>query len=621
MRYASFRIQNFKGIVDTRIDVQTRGGSHTAVTLVGLNESGKTTILEAIHSFSPDESTNVLLSGKTLERVPPESLIPRQDQASFTGNVSVAAEVVATQEDYEALRAEVSRSHGIRLEIEDLPRKFTVERRLTFDLSKHKYTYVIYSPKFHGTESGKRKVKELTGNDRIKITNSLKGFLPPIKYFPTFLFEFPDKIYLNAEGDGRNAIYKDMLQDVLSSTGKGYKIHDHIVNRLGYSVEKHGVFANFLTLFMNSFEKAAIESVVAEAGAKVTAVVMKRWNEVFSDKIRNKEILIEFETTKSGDSEIPLASVRFWVKEGLNRFKVSERSLGFRWFLCFLLFTQFISKDMARNALFLFDEPASNLHARAQQQLLDSFMTIVENSGGLIYSTHSHHMINPAWLETAYIIENSAIRYDEDEFVASISDKTQIEAIAYRRFVSSYPEKRSYFQPILDRLDYAPSAMEFVNKAVFVEGKSDFYVMKYFFEVILKAKRIDVMPSTGANDLGLLISLYLGWGKDFLIVLDSDKSGRSARDRYVEEYFLDPACALTLAELVPSPGITAIESLLDAEALARIEKYYGLSKKPSKKDITRYFQEAYAGRRAEKFSKEVSGNFKILLAALQSKLA
>ncbi len=48
MRYKSFRIQNFKGIKDTTIRLDTIGGA-SVFAFVGLNESGKTTILEAIH--------------------------------------------------------------------------------------------------------------------------------------------------------------------------------------------------------------------------------------------------------------------------------------------------------------------------------------------------------------------------------------------------------------------------------------------------------------------------------------------------------------------------------------------------------------------------------------------
>lgn len=43
MRYKSFRIQNFKGIKDTTVSLETVGGA-AVFAFVGLNESGKTTI-------------------------------------------------------------------------------------------------------------------------------------------------------------------------------------------------------------------------------------------------------------------------------------------------------------------------------------------------------------------------------------------------------------------------------------------------------------------------------------------------------------------------------------------------------------------------------------------------
>ena len=54
MKYKSFRIKNFKGIKDTTVVLQGVAGAGVFA-FVGLNESGKTTVLEAIHSFSPDD--------------------------------------------------------------------------------------------------------------------------------------------------------------------------------------------------------------------------------------------------------------------------------------------------------------------------------------------------------------------------------------------------------------------------------------------------------------------------------------------------------------------------------------------------------------------------------------
>lgn len=47
MRYRKFKIQNYKGISTVEIDFV----ENKILTFVGLNESGKTTILESIHLF------------------------------------------------------------------------------------------------------------------------------------------------------------------------------------------------------------------------------------------------------------------------------------------------------------------------------------------------------------------------------------------------------------------------------------------------------------------------------------------------------------------------------------------------------------------------------------------
>jgi predicted ATP-dependent endonuclease of OLD family len=51
-----------------------------------------------------------------------------------------------------------------------------------------------------------------------------------------------------------------------------------------------------------------------------------------------------------------------------------------------------------RSLLFLFDEPASNLHAAAQQKLIESFPEIAQDEYVLAHSTHSHYMIESKWL-------------------------------------------------------------------------------------------------------------------------------------------------------------------------------------------------------------------------------
>ncbi len=60
MKFTYFKFENFKGIESQRLDL-SKNSESKVFTLVGLNESGKTTVLEAINYFAyKPESLNAL---------------------------------------------------------------------------------------------------------------------------------------------------------------------------------------------------------------------------------------------------------------------------------------------------------------------------------------------------------------------------------------------------------------------------------------------------------------------------------------------------------------------------------------------------------------------------------
>jgi predicted ATP-dependent endonuclease of OLD family len=105
MRYKSFHIQNFNGVRDTTLEIPV--GWSYAVTLIGLNESGKTTLLEAIYSFSPDPESQPLFIDSAL--LPDESSrIPRDKLFSFSDEISVTAIVDFADGEKEKLLQRIS---------------------------------------------------------------------------------------------------------------------------------------------------------------------------------------------------------------------------------------------------------------------------------------------------------------------------------------------------------------------------------------------------------------------------------------------------------------------------------------------------------------------------------
>jgi hypothetical protein len=82
---------------------------------VGLNESGKTTVLEAIHSFLPDTATGELLEGEI--GVPFKDRMPRHLISEFTGDVSVTATLSLSADDKKRIAKELLEKLSLTVEL------------------------------------------------------------------------------------------------------------------------------------------------------------------------------------------------------------------------------------------------------------------------------------------------------------------------------------------------------------------------------------------------------------------------------------------------------------------------------------------------------------------------
>jgi hypothetical protein len=297
-----------------------------------------------------------------------------------------------------------------------------------------------------------------------------------------FIFDFPATIYLTDRGGTVDQFYRRVFQDILDYDNRGHTIEKDIVRRV--QGEKLVVpWKSFLTAWGEHDDREKIQHVLDRAGAAVIRLVFGRWNKIFREDTKGKEVVISYEVVegeikdaqgnriKSQNHDV---RIKFQIRDGTRRFDVNDRSLGFQWFFSFLLFTQFRvarSSAGARPLLFLFDEPAANLHAGAQQNLIESFPEIARKEKVLAYSTHSLYMIEPKWLEQTFIITNRA-----DAPASSMLDEISlddesldIQVATYRSFVNSHPGQTSYFQPILDRLEVVPSRFDAKKASVVLE--------------------------------------------------------------------------------------------------------------------------------------------------------
>lgn len=602
MYYTSFRIQNFKGIKDTTIKFaeQSKAG---VFAFVGLNESGKTTILEAIHSFSPDLATSEVVGGEGKTGVPFKDRVPRHLISNFTGDVSVTATLRISEAERSDIVTRLKDEHDLTVNPETIPDNLPIERHQRFKNGDFVKSYFTMRCSVRVKTGRQKKWRTPTAEEQTIIRDEIYGRAPDIAYFPTFVFDFPKRIFLTKErGDKVSNFYRQAFQDILDYDGKGHTIEDSIIRRVR-SDEKKVSWLDFLNIWSTSDDRDKIQHVMDRASATVTEVVFGRWNEIFGEDAKGKEINISFETlegevrdqsgaiTKTTEHDV---FVKFQIKDGTRRFDVNDRSLGFRWFFSFMMFTQFrVAREGTRPILFLFDEPASNLHAAAQQKLIDSFPEIAKGNHTLAYSTHSHYMIEPKWLEQTFIVTNRADAPDESVIDSlSLSDESlDIRATRYRAFVGEHPNQTNYFQPVLDRLQVIPSRFDIDRASVIVEGKSDYYVLRYAAKLLERAE-LPILPGLGAGTFGALIGLHLGWGIGMVVLLDGDKKGKEEKEKYQKEFGLRTETILSLDDLVPN--LKEIEDLLDNDAKQIIRSELGLSDNPSKSQIRRFFQECLA---------------------------
>lgn len=530
----------------------------------------------------------------------------------FTGKIELEAEVELEAADKPFVIDAIKLEHDFFVDAASLPEKVDIVRRLTFesgDLVEDKtyWSYLKFTAK-KGKGKTLKTIDAHTARDVwLTAVRVLKDRVPRITYFPTFLFTFPEKIYLetpsswtdDSEAAVVNRYYMKVLEDVAESIkdpddpAQKISITKQVVDRLKNVKEPTGNPLAFWSFFQSRSEYDKVRSVLNLIAQQMGQAIFPAWNKIFDKPTAGKRVEISFGTDSDHDN-IPWIKIGIYDSATSASYDLSERSLGFRWFFSFLLFTQF-RKHRHLRSIYLFDEPAANLHSLAQTRLMEGFQTIVEDGSFILYSTHSHYLINPLWLEKAYIVKNAAVEYDESDLdLVEIGEKrTDITGTPYRQFIHLNPSRVSYFQPALDALRFNLGPMIPRGRSLVVEGKFDFHPMKYFSRRLDSGKDFDIFPVNGASDATALVALFRGWGLPFLIFLDDDKGGREAKKRYIKDLGVPEGSIVTLEDVDFALSGAAFEAIYGPSVVDLVSQAFSTSA-PSKKEFSNFFMERTA---------------------------
>ncbi len=506
MKLIKAHITNFRSVLDT--------GEFTlsdVTCLVGKNESGKTTILQALERINPVDASKKIFD-KDLE-------YPRAYLAEYEHrHAGREAQVISTKwalddGDRAALEADlgegclkaneitVNKIYGSELRTWTVPldeaqivasllTRFGVKSAEKKQLSTDSVAEFVskVGALTGASEEAKTAAGEVAkfrdGSVVKKAVDVLSGRMPEFLYFSSY-----DRM------DGR--VQLEALEAARAN------------NTLNAGQQ---IFQDFLDFAGTSAAELQSATTFEKLKAKVEAASISISKQVFAYWSQNKNLKVEFtlEAGRSGDPS-PFNSghvMHTRIRNKIHDMTVpfDDRSAGFTWFFSFLVKFSQVEKRQG-NVIILLDEPGLNLHARAQGDLLRYFKEKLAPKHQVIYTTHSPFMVPSDNI--------MSVRTVEDVVIYRAGEEPDVKGTKVGDEVLS--TDRDTLFPLQGALGYELSQSLFVGEhTLLVEGPSDVLYIQAFSDALKAAgrhhldSRWTLCPTGGVDKVWAFVSLFGG---------------------------------------------------------------------------------------------------------------
>jgi predicted ATPase len=508
MKISKIRIKNYRSIKDSGEILL----SDNLFVLAGQNESGKSSILEALNSFQQQVSNKDNLNFDLENK---ENLIQEVScsythlQETFYKDILIGILEIIKAENPQDVSLElktVIKNDDIS-KIQD----FTITRTFNFSNSE-----MICLTSIDSSTLGK--LKGLINNYQIEETDEAgtnkltkKSYLdidiyapdiadifwkcaPKIILFNDFTILLPDKI---------------LLDDLSNKDTQGY---DAVRN-----LEK---------ILKTDYRKIALKnppqknSTTESESAVLSANFQQDWQQkIYASNKVNIKFFIE--NNEEGKKEI-----LFYVETKDNEFLAPRRrSKGMIWFLS--LWLELKAKENDDNLILLFDEPGLHLHIKANKDMLSVFHKLNKKGHQIIYSTHSPSLIETDKLHNIGLVINNE------------KHGTLVEGLTTSKINTE--NKKDALYPIAEAMGMEPLKDFSVlrEKNVILEGLSDFWYFKGMIKLLGIKPNYEFIPGIGVKGSKILhlISFSIGYGLEWVLVMDNGVIPNQVKTELIADLF------------------------------------------------------------------------------------
>jgi predicted ATPase len=226
--------------------------------------------------------------------------------------------------------------------------------------------------------------------------------------------------------------------------------------------------------------------------AELEAISSKLTREVFSYWTQNADLLVEIDADNAAaQNDSDAAMLRYLdirvrdTRRGYTS-NFSQRSSGFQWFFSFLAaFSEF--ENRGHRVIVLLDEPALNLHGRAQADFLRFINERLAPNFQVVYATHSPFLVEPSRLERVRIVQDQG---DDRGSVVS-------EDISTADSDSLLPLQAALGHDVAQNLTLGPDDQ-------LIEGPGDFATLQTMRDHVLAAAEDGRNGSHSSNEHGAI---------------------------------------------------------------------------------------------------------------------